>query len=65
MFHKLRVHGEITNIKQAQVHYSNISDTRSIAISFTYKFGKETSSTKRNRQTGAAESEQQRVGGNR
>lgn len=52
-------HGIITSIKNAYATYHNWGDTRNATISFTYNFGKNTS-TPRNRNSGA-ETEQNRV----
>ncbi|MDQ0108396.1 hypothetical protein J2T02_003529 [Chitinophaga terrae (ex Kim and Jung 2007)] len=65
IFHTLKIGGDITNVKQTQVTYLNVFDTRNIAIAFTYKFGKENNAARRNRQTGGADTEQQRVGSNK
>jgi len=63
LFRTLKVRGEIINVQQAQVSYRNVFDTRSIGLSFTYRFGKESDAAKRNRKTGSSDSEQQRAGG--
>ncbi len=55
--------GRITNVERALINYVNGYDSRSIGLTFTYRFGKGTDGTKQNRKTGGAESEQRRAGG--
>ena len=54
--------GTINNLKLAEANYKSIDDTRYVAITFTYGFGKSLQSKNSDNRTGA-ESEQNRVKG--
>lgn len=60
LFYNFRNAGEINNLANTKANYLNLSDTRTIVLSFSYRFGKAISNLRKHNANGA-ESEQNRV----
>ncbi len=60
IFHTTRAGGVITNISNTSATFYNVLDTRVVTVGFTYNFGKSVN-TPAKRNTGGAETEQNRV----
>jgi hypothetical protein len=60
MLHTFSPSGTITNIVDARASFHNTLDTQVATLAFTYSFGK-TTNTPQKRETGGAESEQNRA----
>ncbi len=60
LFYTFRNAGEINNLANTKANYLNLSDTRTVVLSFNYRFGKAISNLRKHNANGA-ESEQNRV----